>query len=290
MKNKHLIFLLSVLLWNCQHDRLPNHINNKQKNTSIEDVSPSQIGSNKNTIAERITPPLSFTRQPVKENSFQKYLRTLKLKPKGSQVKYYNGNIKPDTDIYTDVVDLAIGKKDLHQCADAIMRLRAEHLWEQKKYHDIHFNFTNGHKVAYSKWMEGKRMKINGNKTSWLNKYPPSNTYQELWNYLELIFMYAGTASLEKELASVSIDDAQIGDLLIQGGHPGHAVIIVDKAINQKTNQAIFLLAQSYMPAQEIQILRNPGNDKMSPWYQLKEGNIATPEWKFSSNNLKRFK
>lgn len=242
-----------------------------------------------NTIETRISCPDSFVRQGVETNSFQAYLRSLPLKAAGAKVHYYNGNTKPKNGVYTDVVDLAIGKKDLHQCADAVMRLRAEYLWKQKKYEDIHFNFTNGHKVAYKEWMSGKRMKIEGNKTWWLDKHPPSNTYQDFWNYMELIFMYAGTASLEKELHSTTIENAAIGDVLIQGGHPGHAVIIVDKAIHEDTGEAIYLLAQSYMPAQEIQILLNPVNKKISPWFQLQSGNIQTPEWNFTSTDLKRF-
>ena len=58
----------------------------------------------------------------------------------------------------------------------------------------------------------------------------------------------------------------KIGDVFIKGGSPGHAVTIVDIAINPKTNKKVFLLAQSYMPAQEIKILKNPNNSELSPW------------------------
>jgi len=204
-------------------------------------------------------------------------------------VLYHNGAVKPNNEVYEAVVDLAIGSKDLHQCADAVMRLKAEYLWHQKQYDQIHFNFTNGFRVDYIKWMQGKRIKVDGNRTSWIKKTTPSNTYEDFWKYLEIIFMYAGTASLEKELISVDINKAKIGDVLIQGGYPGHAVIIVDKAKNDSTGENIYLIAQSYMPAQEIQILKNPENEKISPWFELKEGTIRTPEWRFRSEDLKRF-
>ena len=83
----------------------------------------------------------------------------------------------------------------------------------------------------------------------------------------------------------------QIGDVFIKGGSPGHAVIVVDMAINPKTNKKIFMVAQSYMPAQDIHILINTNKPAISPWYDLEEtaSEIETPEWTFDNNQLKRF-
>lgn len=243
-----------------------------------------------NSIYTIINTPKDFERVPIVKASFGEYLRNLPLKPKGSKVKYYNGGIKNADGIYTAVVDLSIGNKDLHQCADAIMRLRAEYLFLQKRYNEIHFNFTNGFRVDYSKWKQGYRIKTTGNKTSWVKKESASNSYNNFWEYLEQIFMYAGTASLSKELLPIKMSNLEIGDVFIKGGFPGHAVIVVDKAIN-KNGKIAFLLAQSYMPAQEIQILINPKNNNLSPWYMLDENEkIITPEWTFTVDQLTRFK
>ena len=80
------------------------------------------------------------------------------------------------------------------------------------------------------------------------------------------------------------------GDILIKGGSPGHAELVMDVAQN-KMGGKIFLLAQSYMPAQEMQVLTNPENPLLSPWYETKmEGaNIVTPEWTFTTDQLMRF-
>ena len=43
---------------------------------------------------------------------------------------------------------------------------------------------------------------------------------------MQWIFMYAGTLSLSKEMQPISINNMQIGDVFIQGGSPGHAMII----------------------------------------------------------------
>lgn len=247
------------------------------------------VQAQSSTIKERIEPPEGYERSYEVKNSFQEYLRNLPLKSRGTKVRYYDGTIKSADQVYLDVVDLKIGDKNLHQCADAIMRLRGEYLWYQKAYDKIHFNFTNGFSVDYTEWMKGRRMVIEGNKTYWNNSDNPSNNYEDFWDYMELIFMYAGTASLEKELVKINIHQAEIGDVLIKGGFPGHAVIIVDKAINDKNGDSVFILAQSYMPAQEIQILKNPRSSELSPWFELEEGTIYTPEWTFTSNDLKRF-
>jgi hypothetical protein len=61
----------------------------------------------------------------------------------------------------------------------------------------------------------------------------------------------------------------------------------VDKCRNAK-GEVKFMLAQSYMPAQDIQIL--VGDHKESPWYDLNFGEILnTAEFQFSKNDFKSF-
>lgn len=78
------------------------------------------------------------------------------------------------------------------------------------------------------------------------------------------------------------------GDVFIQGGFPGPAVLVVDVAEDAK-GRRVFLLSQSYMPAQEIHVLKNP-NDPSNPWYSAEDsGDLETPEWVFKRKSLKRF-
>ncbi|WP_299988081.1 DUF4846 domain-containing protein [uncultured Pontibacter sp.] len=242
------------------------------------------------TVAERFLPPKGFTRATPAENSFSAYLQNFSLKPHGAQVHYYNGAVKPNDNIYDAVLDIDVGKRDLQQCADAVMRLRAEYLFEQKRYDAIHFNFTSGFRADYSKWRQGYRVQVKGNDCTWIKKAAASTSYTSFKDYLQVVFTYAGTISLEKEMKAVSMDDLQIGDVFIKGGSPGHAVIVVDMVTNDKTGEKLFLLAQSYMPAQEIQILKNPMNPGISPWYSTNfSGPLFTPEWTFQRSHLKRF-
>lgn len=280
------MLMMCIILISCKGEKAnTQHTKSQSTEASIASIDKS---SRDTSIIDRIPLPPGYTRTDFSKQSFQQYLRALKLKQKGDPVRYYNGSVKTNNDVYHSVVDLKIGTKDLHQCADAVMRLKAEHLWQQGKYNEIHFNFTNGFRVDYTEWMKGRRMIVEGNKTYWNNRNQPSNSYEDFWNYMELIFMYAGTASLEKELKHIDIDQATSGDVLIQGGHPGHAVIIIDEAID-KDGKKIYLLAQSYMPAQDLQILLNPNNKTISPWYDLDADKIVTHEWVFEAKDLKRF-
>lgn len=244
------------------------------------------VNDNGTTVKARFNTPPGYERKPVPENSFANYLRNLPLKPAGSKVKYFNGDAKEES-VYDAVVDMDIGSRDLQQCADAVIRLRGEYFYAREAYDKISFNLTNGFKVDYTEWMKGNRIVVKGNKTSWRISAEPSNTYKTFRSYMDLVFTYAGTLSLSKDLHIKSMKDISIGDVFIFGGSPGHAVIVVDVAEN-KSGEKIFLLAQSYMPAQEIQILKNLNDDKLSPWYSSDiPGKLVTPEWTFSIDQLK---
>ena len=262
MKNYLLILSLFFIITSCKQDKkvsvnLP-FFKNKQNLT---------VNKDGNTIKTRFDTPKGFKRITTKPNTFAYYLQNFKLKPINTKVHFYNGELKNNQKNHAGILDISVGKRNLQQCADATMRLRAEFLFKQKRYNDIHFNFTNGFNVAYSKWRKGFRLKVKGNKVSWYKTDKKSTSYKSFLNYMQWVFMYAGTLSLDKELKSVTIENMQIGDIFIQGGSPGHAIIVVDMATNNK-NEKIFMLAQSYMPAQDIHILKNLNNSNISPWYK----------------------
>lgn len=217
-------------------------------------------------------------------------MQHLPLKSHGTLVHYYNGEEKPNK-VAAAVLNIDIGKKDLQQCADAVMRLRAEYLYKNKQYDLLHFNFTSGFNAEYSKWRNKQRISVNGNKVSWVSTTKESVSYQSFREYLDRVFAYAGTASLVKELKPIKLSEMQIGDVFIKGGSPGHAVIVLDMAVNPKTNEKLFMIAQSYMPAQDIHVLINKNDLTLSPWYKLDESaeQIFTPEWTFGKDALRRF-
>lgn len=221
----------------------------------------------------------------------KRIFRTLPLKPHGSTVLYFDGREKINSNIYEGVINMEIGNRDLQQCADAVMRLRSEYLYKEKRFKEIHFNFVNGFTLSYDKWREGYRVVVSGNNASYVKKASTSNSYETFRSYLNMVFAYASTLSLEKELTKVPKDSMEIGDVFIIGADPGHAVIVLDMAENKSTGEKLFLLGQSYMPAQETQILCNNEDKEISPWYSLNfHGKLYTPQWTFDENQLRRFK
>jgi hypothetical protein len=205
-------------------------------------------------------------------------------------VHYYDGRVKDNPGIYAAVLDLDVGTKDLQQCADAVMRLRAEYLFSIGRKEGIHFQLTNGFVAAFDKWMQGYRIAFTRNHTQWIKNAQPAADHAALRRYLDFVYSYAGSLSLSRELIPVKWEDMQPGDVLIIGGTPGHAETVMDMAVNGR-GQKVFLLSQSYMPAQEIQVLENPLNAEISPWYQLDEApyTIKTPQYDFSTSNLMRW-
>lgn len=247
------------------------------------------IDTSGTTIATRFIPPDGYERKPADSSSFGFYLRNLPLKKHGSPVHLYNGSLKGNQGAHVAVINMSVGNRDLQQCADAVMRLRAEYLFHNKLYSAIRFRFVSGFNCEYSKWREGNRVVLNGNSVFWQKSASADKSYASFLKYMETVFNYASTLSLEKELRPIELKDVEIGDVLIRGGSPGHAVIVVDMVENMD-GEKLVLLAQSYMPAQDIQVLMNPMNSKISPWYNLDEQlKIYTAEYTFEKFQLKRF-
>jgi hypothetical protein len=250
-------------------------------------TGPSDSGR---TVADRFEPPDGFARVPLPAGSFSAYLRALPLKPAGASVHLYNGAQKARQDVHAAVVDLSVGTRDLQQCADAVMRLRAEHLFAQERYADIRFNFTNGFTAEFARWAKGDRIRVTGNRCDWkLKEGVQGFTHANLLAYLQQVFTYAGTLSLGKELKDADALPLEPDDVFIHGGSPGHAMIVVDVA-RHADGRTAFLLAQSYMPAQEIHVVRNADAPELGAWFMLNEGpELRTPEWTFGWNERKRW-
>ncbi len=243
-------------------------------------------------LVQQILTPAAYQREALDKGSFGEWLRYLPLAAAEQKVMLYNGKPKPYQAGAYRVVDIDIGKGDLQQCADAIMRLKAEYHYSKGEYDAIHFNYTSGDRVAFDDWRRGRKPVVKGNRVAFTALGASAdNSYANFRKYLRSIFTYAGTASLARELKRQKLKDLKVGDLFIQGGFPGHAVLVVDVAAHKQTGKKIFLLAQSYMPAQSIHILRNfEHQNELSPWYPEDFGAVLqTPEWDFEASMLCKF-
>jgi len=242
------------------------------------------------TLADRIPPPEGYRRADVAAGSFAAWLRGLPLKPGRPPVLLYDGRPKGNQQAHHAVVDIDTGSGNLQQCADAVMRLRAEYLFASGHQDQIQFNFTSGDAARWRDWRAGQRPQVSGNKVRWQSTTAIDGSYRNFRRYLRAVFAYAGTWSLKREMKAVAdISDIRPGDVFIQGGFPGHAVLVADVAVDARGDK-VFLLVQSYMPAQQIHLLRNPGDRASSPWYPARAmGKLETPEWRFEYTDLMRW-
>ena len=241
---------------------LPILLFNLYKTTFLKVNSPSQ-----NIKVSDIPPPDGFFRKQADSGTFGAWLRQISLKHDNT-VYLYNGTMKRNQQAHFAVLDIRTGKKDLQQCADAVIRLRAEFLYGLSSYGDI--IFYDNLKRAYV--------------------FQPPYNRDNFEKYLEKVFTWCGTMSLEKQLKPISnYADIEAGDVFIRGGSPGHAVIVIDIAVNSR-NEKVFMMAQSYMPAQDIHIILNPNNSMQGPWYSLPQKDLLiTPEWVFHKKERKRW-
>jgi hypothetical protein len=244
------------------------------------------------TLAQRFPPPQGFARRPAAPDSFAAWLRGLPLKPVGASVLLYTGAPKFRQDVHLAVVDIDVGTRDLQQCADAAMRLRAEWLFASNRAGEIAFNDTGSAKpIVFSRWAAGERPKISGRALAWSRSAAADTGYASFRRYMDTVFTWAGTYSLEREMRPVPVAEIEAGDLFIKGGFPGHTVIVADVVEDRATGEKQFLLLQSFMPAQEIHVLKNPQTSDGSPWYPLALGDrLVTPEWVFPRESLRRWR
>lgn len=243
------------------------------------------------TIQSRVKVPKGYKRVNYSKGSFQNHLRNYKLKPFGSKIINYDDSEYYWQQGHIGILDIPVPKNGLQQCADALIRIRSEYLWDNNRKSDIGFNFTSGHYCSWKKYAEGYRPKIKGNKVTFSKTALANNTKANFYKYLNLIYMYSGTLSLSLELEGItSAKDLKIGDMLIKGGSPGHIVILADEIVNDK-GEKLFLLFQGNTPAQSVHLVKNLEDDSISPWYNLKmDATIPVSNYTFYDSKFARFK
>lgn len=280
---KSVIILSATMFLNCQNaPKLPPQYKTENNVEISENIDLQQV--------KNIPPPKGFERMSQTANSFGSFLNNIKLK-KDKTVYLFDGRKKSNQTVQYVVLDVSVGERDLQQCADAVMRLRGEYLFAQKMYDKIAFHAVEGQLMRFVDWANGNHNLLKNKDVSQKLKPKADVSYANFLKYMNFVFAYASTLSLERELGSLSkISEIQAGDVFIKGGAPGHAIIVMDVARNKTTGKKAFLLAQSYMPAQDIHILKNPNNGALSPWYDEDFGDILqTPEWDFAKKTLRRF-
>ena len=205
---KKIITGISVLLIiaSCTKEKLSDRLlAEPDHNENVEAKSSEKIHKDKNTIRERFSPPEGFEWIEEKSDSFGYFIKNFKLKPYDSQILKYDGTPISTQHLHEAVFDIDTGNKDLQQCADAAIRMRAEYLYKAKKFDEIKFHFTSGDLLSWNDYKNGTRAFVSGNSVSFRKTTTFDDSYQSFRNYLDLIFNYAGTISLNKETACLRV-------------------------------------------------------------------------------------
>lgn len=267
MKFSVFIFFIA-LLFSCN-----SHIFKSSSNSEFADTNETKIIRCKELkIFTRYQTPVNYNRNK-NLSLFAKWLNDISLKNNKIPVYTFDEIRKPNPNIYVGVLDLDQPKKNVQFNANAIIRLRLEYFYQNKKYNEM-----------------DKMANIETKPTPY-TKYAKGDLSKATFDSYLIYYLENTTSNTIKQLLKpILFENIEIGDVFFQTGNiRNHAVIIIDMA-NEANGNKIFILAQGYYPSQDIQILVNPSNDNISPWYEAKTGILFTPEWRFSTSDVMRFK
>ncbi|MBC7535424.1 MAG: hypothetical protein H7258_07005 [Ferruginibacter sp.] len=263
MASKTIAAGLVFICLSCQH--VHSQENNEEKSVKKPGSAVLAVAENPYKNISEIPLPEGFTFINPGKNSFSYWLLNIPLK-KDKTVYLFDGSKKRNQAAQFAVLDIPVGTQNLQQCADAVIRLRASYLFEQGKFDSIVFYDNELRPYLFSQ----------------------PYTKKHFTDYLQRVFSMCGTASLSKQLKKILYPGILPGNVLIRGGFPGHAEIVLAVAVN-KSGAKKYLLAQSYMPAQDIHVLLNPLSKTDSPWYDFNDEKIETPEYTFTAKEWKEW-
>jgi hypothetical protein len=238
------------------------------------------------------TPPAGFERAPAPAGSFASFLRTLPLLPEGSPVVDFRGNPLHAGGHHPNIVavaDLDVGKRDLQHCADVILRLHAEWRYGTGA-RDLTYRAVSGQTLSYPRWLSGERSVVDGKNLVFRPLAAKALDDHAIFrSWLDDVFSWAGTASIERDGKKVALADVRGGDFFVMSGSPyGHSVLVLDVATAPDGRRAL-LLGQSYMPAQSFQVIRPAATG--AAWFVVApdQAEIDTPFWRpFPMSSLRR--
>src|SRR6185295_16535169 len=162
--------LLTVLLFAISSCSAPENNNETRPTEKITGINPENIRG--------ISLPQGFNYVKDGDSIYSNWVLYLKLK-KNKTVYLYNGKLKSNQDVQYGVLNIDIGKKDLIQCADAAMKLRADHLFEKHLYNQIKFISTSGNELSFENWLKGMRWKVQGAKLVSYNTHNEERNIQQ---------------------------------------------------------------------------------------------------------------
>lgn len=228
------------------------------------------LAAHAGSLAEAFPPPEGAVR--VEADAWGTWLRALDVEPPERPAKTHAGK---EVSHPARVISLPMVRGDLQQCADSLMRLRAE--WQRERREPVMFHATSGDPMPWSRWQQGERPYESGGRLKW-----KAGTGGGWDGYLSKVFLWAGTRSLHAYDTVPAKGPLAPGDLLVEGGSPGHAVVLLDVAT--RGDETFVLVGEGYMPAQDFHV--ELGAEK--GWWKWEDG-VALAHWPLDSTTRRRF-
>lgn len=240
-------------------------------------------------IAGRIGIPAGFREVPVEPGSWAEWLRFLPLMPAHSPIRGVDDKPLgwPGIPAPPGVVDMDVRRNQ--ECADTILRLRAEYLRWAGHGDRLAFSLAGGGTISWADWRRGMRPVPVGSRVRMLRVASPSESRQSFEGFLDAVFSWCNTDSLSRDGRPVAPDDLRIGDYVSRpgAGARGHAMMIVDLAVDAEGNWRALIL-QGAMPAQSAHLLRAGTGSAWIPLYPARS--FSVPGWRdFPWDLLRRF-
>jgi hypothetical protein len=240
-------------------------------------------------LVNRFPTPRGFVRMAVDPGSFGEFLRSLPLREPYTAVLDFRGRVRhaADSPGVAAVVDIDVGPTDLQQCADFVLRMDAEWRYGRGD-RALVYRAASGTRLSYARFLSGERASVDGPRLALeVTARAQPDDHRTFRSYLDEVFTWANTASLERDSAPVPFAQIAPGDFFVVSGHPtGHAILVLDAARDAAGRTAL-LLGEGYMPAQSFHVL----NGSIQSWFILEPtaSQVATPFWSpFPIGSLRR--
>jgi len=197
-----------------------------------------------------IPPPAGFTRTQEAEGSFGAWLQNLPL------------------NIGTAAIGAAAGKNGPLRGIGGLMKLRAEYLYAKRLAEKIQFIVAPGFGTPYVEWLDGYRLSASQDVVAWLRTTavagPPDYSYAGFKAFANAVLSPADPASLTTQLAKVGgIGDVRVGDVFVNAGATGSAMIVVDTAVDGAGRKKFLALTDPAAPPSWFDARTFSGNDLM---------------------------
>ncbi len=202
---------------------------------------------------------------------FSSWVQELPLFPKGTPVTNPYGSevLSPPAEVLA--VTTVPVLSNACQCADMAILLWAYYHQSIGQEKTLRFKSVSGDWMDYSAYRTGTRYHPTEDGRH-LKSYSTRDSRSDagFQGFLKTVFLYAGSASLSRDLPRLDPRFVQAGDLFVQpparGGQTGHVSVVVDTARNAQ-GQRLYRMAYGYIPAMSLFLVSPEAGQGHDGWF-----------------------